>query len=210
MQLSINDISYYVGNTPLLTSLTVVFGDGVNCILGPNGAGKSTLLRIIATSLPSRSGEMSISGPSATKRLGRDDLGYVPQTFAFYPHFTVRQLVEYVAALKGVPRSERASRIEEAIAGTNLEQHADKKLSALSGGMLRRAAIAQAVVNKPSVLVLDEPTVGLDPDQRAAFLGLLAKLSSERIVLLSTHLVDDVRMAGSNVSVMRSGQIVAH
>jgi ABC-2 type transport system ATP-binding protein len=185
---------------------------GVHGLLGPNGAGKTTLMRALATVLKPAGGQLTLLGEPvggrADLRRARRGLGYLPQEFGFYPRFTVREFVEYMAWLKEVPKSAISGAAQRAIERVGLTAKAVARMRTLSGGMVRRAGIAQAIVNDPQVLLLDEPTVGLDPEQRLDFRDLLADIGVDSCVLVSTHLVEDVVAACTDVILMNEGKLV--
>jgi ABC-type multidrug transport system ATPase subunit len=187
-------------------------GAGVFGLLGPNGAGKTSLLRMMATVLPPTSGQLRLLGrdPGAygPRREIRRRLGYLPQNLGYYPGFTVAEFVEYFALLKDMPPARVPRAVAAAIEHVGLGAAARAKLKTLSGGMLRRAGIAQAIVNEPDLLLLDEPTAGLDPEQRVAFRSLLRDLGQRATVLVSTHLVEDVGAACTEVALMNQGKLV--
>ena len=187
-------------------------GPGVLGLLGPNGAGKTTLLRIMATVIPSSSGTVRLLGRDpaapAERREIRRRLGYLPQTQGSYPNFTVTEFVEYFALLKEIPGPRAARAAAEAIEQVGLGGRARSKLRSLSGGMLRRVGIAQAIVNDPLLLLLDEPTAGLDPQQRIEFRALLREIGARAAVVVSTHLVEDVAVACDHVVMMAGGRTV--
>jgi ABC-2 type transport system ATP-binding protein len=191
--------------------LTVPAG-GVLGLLGPNGAGKTSLLRMLATVLPPTSGEIRLLGRdprgAAARREIRRRLGYLPQSLGYYPSFTVVEFIEYFALLKEMPSPAVPGAVAAAVERVDLGAKARAKLRTLSGGMLRRVGIAQAIVNNPDLLLLDEPTAGLDPEQRVQFRGLLRSLGENATVIVSTHLVEDVGTACSEVALMSSGKIV--
>ncbi|GAB3467646.1 ABC transporter ATP-binding protein [Actinophytocola sediminis] len=180
---------------------------GVHGLLGPNGAGKTTLIRALATVLRPAGGELRLLG-GTDQRSVRRRLGYLPQEFGYYRRFTVREFVEYMAWLKEMPKAEVPGAVQRAIERTGLADRADSKLKTLSGGMVRRAGIAQAIVNDPAILLLDEPTAGLDPAQRMQFRTLLREFADDTCVLVSTHLVEDVAAACSDVVLLDAGQVV--
>jgi ABC-type multidrug transport system ATPase subunit len=200
------------GRRMAVDGLDLVLGAGVHGLLGPNGAGKTTLIRTVATVLRPAGGTLELLGQSVADRPDlralRRRLGYLPQEFGFYPRFTVREFVEYMAWLKEMPSGDIPGAVQRAIERVGLADRADDRMKTLSGGMLRRAGIAQAVVNDPDVLLLDEPTVGLDPAQRLEFRALLRELSGESCVLVSTHLVEDVAAACTDVVLMAEGRLV--
>ena len=199
------------GRTRVLHGLDLEIGRGVFGLLGPNGAGKTTLLRTLATILEPTGGRLRLLGrdpaDSRERREIRRRLGYLPQTLGYYPHFTVFEFVEYFALLKEVPTREVRPAVARAIERVGLADRARSKLKALSGGMLRRVGIAQAIVNDPDVLLLDEPTAGLDPEQRVAFRALLRELGTDACVVVSTHLVEDVAAACTDVVLLDEGRL---
>ncbi|QLH25369.1 ATP-binding cassette domain-containing protein [Streptomyces sp. Rer75] len=202
-----------VGRRTAVDGLDMNLGTGVHGLLGPNGAGKTTLIRTLATLLTPHGGELELLGtaPHASRRELRDlrrRLGYLPQTFGYYRRFTVREFVEYMAWLKEVPRTRIPERVQYAIDRVGLTGRADDRMSSLSGGMLHRAGIAQAIVNDPDILLLDEPTVGLDPAQRMDFRDLLRDIGGQACVLVSTHLVEDVGAACTSVLLVDEGRTV--
>jgi len=187
---------------------------GVFGLLGPNGAGKTSLLRMLATAVRPSAGELRLLGrdPASGHQLReiRRRLGYLPQHPGWYPGFTVREFVEYFALLKQLPPPAIPAAVAVAIERVELGASATARLRTLSGGMLRRACIAQAIVNEPELLLLDEPTAGLDPEQRVAFRALLRDLGRTATVVVSTHLVEDVGAACARVALMDQGRIVFH
>ena len=200
------------GRTMAVDGLSLRLGTGVHGLLGPNGAGKTTLMRALATVLPVAGGDVKLLGRPVRKgsdlREIRREIGYLPQAFGFYPRFTVREFVEYMAWMKMMPDREIPAAVQRAVDRVGLADRADAKLRTLSGGMLRRAGIAQAIVHDPRILLLDEPTVGLDPGQRVGFRNLLREIGVDSCVLVSTHLVEDVTAACSEVVIMADGRQV--
>jgi ABC-type multidrug transport system ATPase subunit len=200
------------GRHVAVDGLDLALSTGVHGLLGPNGAGKTTLMRALATVLKPAGGRLSLLGHDVTGhadlRAVRRGLGYLPQHFGFYPRFTVREFVEYMAWLKEMPKTSVAGAVQRAVERVGLADRADSKLKTLSGGMLRRAGIAQAIVNDPQVLLLDEPTVGLDPEQRLDFRELLRDIGVDSCVLVSTHLVEDVAAACTDVVLINEGRLV--
>ncbi|TQJ20446.1 ABC-type multidrug transport system ATPase subunit [Micromonospora sp. A202] len=195
-----------------VNELDLTLGTGVHGLLGPNGAGKTTLMRALATVVKPSAGRLTLLGEDVTAgadlRRVRRGLGYLPQHFGFYPRFTVREFVEYLAWLKEMPKTVIPAAVQRAIERVGLADRADSRMKTLSGGMLRRAGIAQAIVNDPEVLLLDEPTVGLDPEQRLDFRELLRDIGLDSCVLVSTHLVEDVAVACTDVVLVSEGRLV--
>jgi ABC-2 type transport system ATP-binding protein len=212
MNVEISDVSRRFGRSSAVAGVTLESGSGVLGLLGPNGAGKTTLLRMTATVIPPSSGRMRLLGRDprgyGPRREIRRRLGYLPQNLGYYPGFTVAEYVEYFALLKEMPPGRVPQAVATAIERVDLGSRARAKLRTLSGGMLRRAGIAQAIVNEPELLLLDEPTAGLDPEQRVAFRALLRDLGGQATVIVSTHLVEDVGAACSEVALMDAGKIV--
>ncbi|WP_433220059.1 ABC transporter ATP-binding protein [Dactylosporangium sp. CS-047395] len=200
------------GRQLAVDGLDLALGAGVHGLLGPNGAGKTTLMRALATVLRPAGGRLVLLGADVTAgadpRPVRRALGYLPQHFGHYPRFTVREFVEYVAWLKEMPRADIPGAVQRAIDRVGLTTRADTRLKTLSGGMLRRAGIAQAIVNDPRLLLLDEPTAGLDVEQRIAFRDLLRDLGEDGCVLVSTHLVEDVAAACTDAVLLDEGRFV--
>lgn len=194
-----------------LEGVSLALRPGVHGLLGPNGAGKTTLMRVLATLVEPDSGEVELLGHSGSDAQGRAEirraLGYLPQTFGYYPRFTVREFVEYFAWLKQIPPVQIPGAVELALARVGLVSRAADRLKTLSGGMLRRVGIAQAIVNRPKLLLLDEPTAGLDPEQRVAFRALVTDLAADSTVVLSTHLAEDVATTCDDVVIMAEGRL---
>jgi ABC-2 type transport system ATP-binding protein len=214
MNVEITDLTRRFGRTQAVAGVTLATGPGVFGLLGPNGAGKTSLLRMMATVIPPSSGGLRLLGrdPGAygPRKEIRRRLGYLPQNLGYYPGFTVVEFVEYFALLKDMPAGRVPGAVATAVERVDLGDKARAKLRALSGGMLRRVGIAQAIVNEPELLLLDEPTAGLDPEQRVAFRALLRDLGQRATVIVSTHLVEDVGAACSQVALMDQGKIVFH
>jgi ABC-2 type transport system ATP-binding protein len=212
LNIAVHGLAQRFGRTRVIEGLDLEVGTGVFGLLGPNGAGKTTLLRTLATVLEPDEGTVRLLGfdPDNTKerRELRRRLGYLPQTLGYYPNFTVAEFVEYFALLKEVPTREVNQAVAHAIEQVGLSDRARSKLKALSGGMLRRVGIAQAIVNQPTLLLLDEPTAGLDPEQRVSFRALLREIGATGTVVVSTHLVEDVGAACTEVALMERGRIV--
>jgi ABC-2 type transport system ATP-binding protein len=214
MNVELTELTRKFGQTRAVAGVTLAAGPGVFGLLGPNGAGKTSLLRMMATVLPPTSGTLRLLGRDPAgygpRREIRRRLGYLPQTLGYYPGFTVYDFVEYFALLKDMPPGQVPRAVATAIEHVGLGDRARAKLRTLSGGMLRRVGIAQAIVNEPELLLLDEPTAGLDPEQRVAFRTLLRDAGQRATVIVSTHLVEDVGAACSEVALMDHGKIVFH
>jgi ABC-2 type transport system ATP-binding protein len=214
MNVEITDLTRRFGRTQAVAGVDLQAGPGVFGLLGPNGAGKTTLLRMLATVIPPSSGRLRLLGRDpggyGGRRQIRRRLGYLPQNLGYYPGFTVAEFVEYFALLKEMPPGRVPGAVAAAVERVDLGDKARAKLRTLSGGMLRRAGIAQAIVNEPDLLLLDEPTAGLDPEQRVAFRALLRDLGERATVVVSTHLVEDVGAACAQVALMDAGRIVFH
>src|SRR5712691_1444212 len=212
MNVEITGLTLRFRRTLAVTGVDLRVGPGVLGLLGPNGAGKTSLLRIMATALPPTSGNLRLLDRDPASYAARQEirtrLGYLPQTPGFYPGFTVAESVEYFALLKGVPAARVRKAVTAAIDLVDLGDRAKARLRSLSGGMLRRTGIAQAIVNQPELLLLDEPTAGLDPEQRIAFRALLRRFGATATVVVSTHLVEDVAAACDQVAIMDKGSIL--
>jgi ABC-2 type transport system ATP-binding protein len=214
MNVELTELTRRFGRTRAVDGVSLQAGPGVFGLLGPNGAGKTSLLRMMATVLPPTSGKLRLLGRDPAgygpRREIRRRLGYLPQSLGYYPGFTVAEFVEYFGLLKDMPPGRVPRAVAAAIEHVGLGDKARAKLRTLSGGMLRRAGIAQAIVNDPELLLLDEPTAGLDPEQRMAFRGLLRDLGQRATVIVSTHLVEDVGAVCTEVALMDAGKIVFH
>jgi ABC-2 type transport system ATP-binding protein len=212
VNIEITDLVRKFGRTQAVAGVTLNAGAGVLGLLGPNGAGKTSLLRMLATVIPPSSGRIRLldrdPGVHNERREIRRRLGYVPQHLGYYPGFTVVEFVEYFALLKEMPADDVGQAVAAAVERVGLGDRAKAKLRTLSGGMLRRVGIAQAIVNEPELLLLDEPTAGLDPEQRVAFRSLLRDLGQRATVVVSTHLVEDVGAACARVALMDQGRVV--
>src|SRR5487761_312999 len=214
MNVEPTDLPRRFGRNHAVAGVNLSAGPGVFGLLGPNGAGKTSLLRMMATVIPPSSGRLRLLGRDpgryGPRREIRRRLGYLPQSLGYYPGFTVTDFVEYFALLKDVPPGRVPRAVAAAVEHVGLGDRARAKLRTLSGGMLRRVGIAQAIVNEPELLLLDEPTAGLDPEQRVAFRALLRDLGQRATVVVSTHLVEDVAAACAQVALMDAGRIVFH
>jgi ABC-2 type transport system ATP-binding protein len=212
VNIELTDVTRTFGKNKAVDRVSLEVGPGVFGLLGPNGAGKTSLLRMLATVLPPSSGTVRLldrdpGGPAARTQIRRR-LGYLPQNLGYYPAFTVAEFVEYFALLKEMPANRVPQAVAAAIERVDLGPQARARLRTLSGGMLRRVGIAQAIVNDPQLLLFDEPTAGLDPEQRVGFRMLIRDLGQQATVVVSTHLVEDVGAACSEVGLMASGRVV--
>ena len=198
------------GDFTAVDNMNLRITNGVYGLLGVNGAGKTTLMRMICTLLTPTSGQILCDGKDILKMEGeyRNLLGYLPQEFGFYPEFSVKDYLLYIASLKGVRPVVAKKRVKELLEQVGLSKAAGKKMKKLSGGMKRRVGIAQAIVNNPKILILDEPTAGLDPTERVRFRNLISELSKERIVILSTHIVSDVEYIANEIWLMKNGRLM--
>lgn len=210
MKIELDGLTKQFGGFTAVNQVNLTMTNGVYGLLGVNGAGKTTLMRMLCTLLKPTGGTISCNGKdifemdSSYRRL----LGYLPQEFGFYPEFTVQDYLLYIAALKGIRPVVAKKRVKELIEKVGLSKAANKKMRKLSGGMKRRAGIAQAMLNNPEILVLDEPTAGLDPNERIRFRNLISGLSEERLVLLSTHIVSDIEYIANEILLMKDGKLV--
>jgi ABC-type multidrug transport system ATPase subunit len=195
-----------------LCDFDIELGPGVIGLLGPNGAGKSTLMRMLATITQPTGGTVKWNDTDIVKSpdVLRAVLGYLPQDFGIYPNLTGLEFLEYMAAIKGMDAKTARRRIEELLVGVNLVNAAKRPLGGYSGGMKQRAGIAQALLNDPQLLIVDEPTVGLDPEERVRFRNLLSDLAGERIIILSTHIVSDVEATATEIVIINKGRKIQH
>jgi ABC-type multidrug transport system ATPase subunit len=200
----------YRGGVRGLDDFTLELGPGVLGLLGPNGAGKSTLMRILATITRPTDGRVTWNGTDIVKSPDalRAQLGYLPQDFGVYPNLTAQEFLEYIAAAKGIDGASAKRRIDELLVLVNLTDARKRPLGGFSGGMRQRVGIAQALLNDPKLLIVDEPTAGLDPEERVRFRNLLSDLSGERIVILSTHIVSDVEATATHIALINKGRLI--
>jgi ABC-2 type transport system ATP-binding protein len=213
MQLTVEKLSKRYGRAvQALRDVDLTLGPGVLGLLGPNGAGKSTLMRILATVTRPSSGRVLWNNSDIARSPDalRDVLGYLPQDFGVYPNLNALEFLEYLAAVKGIAAGAARKRIGELLELVNLTDAAKRPLGGYSGGMRQRVGIAQALLNDPQLLIVDEPTAGLDPEERVRFRNLLSELSGERIVILSTHIVSDVEAVATSIAILAHGQLLAH
>ena len=210
MELILTDLTKEFGAFVAVDHINLTMTKGVYGLLGVNGAGKTTLMRMICTLLKPTNGSITCDGKDIFMIGGeyRSLLGYLPQDFGFYPEFTVKDYLLYIASIKGVRPIVARKRVKELISKVGLTKVANKKMKKLSGGMKRRAGIAQAMLNDPQILILDEPTAGLDPNERIRFRKLISELAEERLVLLSTNIVSDIEYVASEVWLMKDGKMV--
>ena len=208
--LTLERVGHRYRNGPeVLSGLDLALSPGIVGLLGPNGAGKSTLMRLLATLARPSEGRISWQGVDTARDPDplRHTLGYLPQAFGVYPALSAREFLAYLAAVKGLPRREAPARIEHCLAQVGLVDVADRALGTFSGGMRQRVGIAQALLNDPKLLIVDEPTVGLDPDERLRFRTLLTELANDRLVILSTHIVSDIEASAGLLVVLEAGRL---
>ena len=209
MELKITDLTKEFSGIRAVDSVNETLGRGVYGLLGVNGAGKTTLMRMLTTLLQPTSGSVTWDGEDIFAMEGRfrNILGYLPQDFGFYPNFTVEDYLMYIASIKGLRPAVAKQRVKELLHQVGLSKARCKKMKNLSGGMKRRAGIAQAMLGDPQLLILDEPTAGLDPNERIRFRNLISELAEDRVVLLSTHIVSDVEYIAGKIFLMKDGRI---
>lgn len=213
MELAINNVSKcYRGGVWGLKNISLTLKPGVLGLLGPNGAGKTTLMNILATVTKPTEGTVGWNGVNIAKNPDdlRQVLGYLPQDFGIYPNLSPVEFLQYIAAIKGIDSKTARRRIEELLILVDLTQVSRRSLGGFSGGMKQRVGIAQALLNDPMLLIVDEPTVGLDPEGRVQFRNLLSDLSGERIIILSTHIVSDVESSATEIALISKGQLLQY
>ena len=208
MELVIDRLSKQYNNKIAVDRLSLKLKAGVVGLLGANGAGKTTLMRMICGILKPTGGTITFNGMDVSEEMFRDALGYLPQDFGYYPNFTGKEFLLYMAALKGIERNAARKKCDDLLKTVGLDHAANKKIKTYSGGMKQRLGIAQAVLNDPKILILDEPTAGLDPKERVRFRNLIAELGKDAIVILSTHIVSDVEHIADRILLMKDGQFV--
>lgn len=208
MELIIDHVSKQYKDKIVLDQISARFSEGVHGLLGENGAGKTTLMRIICGILKPANGTVKLDGMDVGEENYRAVLGYLPQDFGYYPEFTGLDFLLYMAAVKGIEKSQAKRRAAELLELVSLKEAAKKKVKTYSGGMKQRLGIAQALLNRPKLLVLDEPTAGLDPKERVRFRNMVKELGRESIILLSTHIVSDVEHVADHLLMMKDGQII--
>lgn len=208
MALTIERLTKQYENKIAVDRISCILTKGVYGLLGANGAGKTTFIRMLCGVLKPTNGEMKFNGIDVSHEDYRDILGYLPQNFGYYPEFTAIEFLCYMASLKGLTKQRAKAKAIELLELVSLSEVAKKKIKTFSGGMRQRLGIAQAMLNNPKILILDEPTAGLDPKERIRFRNLISQLGKDRIVLLSTHIVSDVENIASTILVMKKGQLV--
>jgi ABC-2 type transport system ATP-binding protein len=211
MELKIDALNKRYGRIQAVRDFTLRLEPGILGLLGPNGAGKSTLMRMLATVTKPSAGTIRFNGADVAKSPDalRRTLGYLPQDFGIYPHLSAIEFLEYIGALKCIPRRALRARIESLLDVLNLTQVGSRALGGFSGGMRQRVGIAQALLNEPRLLIVDEPTAGLDPEERVRLRTLLREMASERIIVFSTHICSDVESVASRVAIVNHGALLA-
>lgn len=210
MELSFDRLTKHYGNKIAVDCVSATLEPGVYGLLGANGAGKTTLMRMLCAILESTSGEVLLDGQDVISMGAdyRNVLGYLPQDFGYYPNYTAMEFLMYIAALKGIPKKIARQRAKQLLEDVGLSNVANKKVGTFSGGMKQRVGIAQALLNNPDILILDEPTAGLDPKERVRFRNLLSDYAGDKIVILSTHIVSDIEAIADEVLLMKKGRFV--
>lgn len=211
LELRLENLSKNYGRKRVVDGIDCVLHHGVYGLLGANGAGKTTLLRMVCGILEATEGRIVCEG-AEIRKMGaeyRRLLGYLPQNFGYYPEFSARKFLLYLAALKAIPKKEAADRVEELLQLVDLAPVKDRKIKTFSGGMVRRLGIAQALLGEPEILILDEPTAGLDPKERIRFRNIISSLSKDRIIILSTHIVSDVEYIADKILLMKDGRLLS-
>jgi ABC-2 type transport system ATP-binding protein len=208
--LEINKLEKVYKDKIAVKDINIKLQTGIYGLLGANGAGKTTLMRMLTGLIESTNGSVLYDGVDIRK-MGNQyykNIGYLPQDFGYYPEFTVDDFLMYIAAIKGLGNTDSRKRVNEVIDAFTLSEKKNKKLKTLSGGMKRRVGIAQAILNNPDILILDEPTTGLDPKERIKFRNFLSKFSDDKIVLLSTHIVSDIESIANKILIMKNGKLI--
>lgn len=207
--IKISNLNKFYGKKQALRNVSLSIHQGMFGLLGRNGAGKTTLMKTLATLLQKKDGEITVCGiPIENAKEVRRIIGYLPQEFSMYPSMSVAEIMNYLGILSGLSSAERKERAGILLKKVNLEEHKNKKIKALSGGMKRRLGIAQALLNNPKVLIVDEPTAGLDPEERVRFRNLLSEIAEDRIVILSTHIVGDIEATCEDIAILDDGKVL--
>ncbi len=210
MKLEINNLSKKYNELYALKDFSAVLSEGVYGLLGPNGAGKSTLMNILTDNLERTSGEILLDGADI-RTMGskyRNLIGYMPQQQGFYEQFTANEFLRYIGELKNVKKAKLTEQIDENLKKVNMYEHRNKKISSFSGGMKQRIMLAQSLLGSPKILILDEPTAGLDPKERINMRNLIAEISKDKIILIATHVVSDIEFIAKEILLMKSGKII--
>lgn len=208
-EIEIKQLSKFYGKKQALMDVNLSIEKGMFGLLGRNGAGKTTLMKILATLLPCTEGKITVCGiPLEQSADIRKITGYLPQEFSMYPNMTVYEAMDYLGVLSGLSGGQRRQRIGKLLYRVNLQEDQQKKVKALSGGMKRRLGIAQAILHQPKVLIVDEPTAGLDPEERIRFRNLLCEIAEDRVVILSTHIVGDIEATCEKIAVLNEGMLL--
>ncbi len=208
MKLVIDRVSKQYQNRIAVDRVSATLQKGVYGLLGANGAGKTTLMRMLCGILKPTGGTITFDGMDVSEEAYRAVLGYLPQDFGYYPEFSALDFLLYLAALKGIPKAQAKCRARELLALVSLQEAEKKKIKTFSGGMKQRLGIAQALLNDPKLLILDEPTAGLDPKERVRFRNFIQTLGKDSIVLLSTHIVSDIEHIADEILMMKAGQLI--
>lgn len=208
--LSIKNITKNYGDFCALKNITMDFENGVYGLVAPNGAGKTTLIKMLSTLIFPSEGEILYNGENilSLDEKYRSILGYLPQEFGYYKSYSANKFLNYLAALKGIEKDDADKKIKEILKLVALQDVADKKMRKFSGGMIQRVGIAQALLNNPKILILDEPTAGLDPKERARFRNLLSELSRDKIIIVSTHIVSDIESISNEIVMIKDKQLL--
>ena len=207
MELSIDRLTKQYQNKIAVDRISLRLNTGIYGLLGANGAGKTTLMRMVCGILKPTSGTITFDGIDVSEERYRSMLGYLPQDFGYYPDLTVYDYMMYISSIKGLKIPFARKKVKQLLNQVGMEKFSKRKMKNLSGGMVRRVGIAQAMLNDPQILVLDEPTAGLDPNERIRFRNLISELSEERLVLLSTHIVSDIEYIANNIMLMKDGEL---
>lgn len=209
VEISVRGLNQFYGKKQVLHNINLHINQGMFGLLGRNGAGKTTLMKTLVTLIPMKQGEVMIGGVSIhDPRKIRGIIGYLPQDFTMYASMTIKESMEYLALLSELSPKVMKERVKTLLVQVNLTDHQHKKVKALSGGMKRRLGIAQALLHDPKVLIVDEPTAGLDPEERIRFRNLLTELAEKRVVILSTHIVGDIEATCEHIAIMNEGHLV--